>query len=323
MKFSRFQAAALILMSALWAGAARAADSVTLRLDWVFGTEHSGIFTALEKGFFKDAGIDVKILPGEGSSVTVKLVGNGDVDFGYATADQAMLANARDLPVVATAVILQSNPTAIVFPKSEGIKKLTDLYGKRLGLQLKSAVERQWRAVAKMQNIDTSKINEVPADLAVAQLIIAHRIDAGVAFFFNDGIRPIAEGIDMDWLLFSDLGLQMYSSSLLVNADLIKNKPDLVAQFTKAFVRGWQYAKDHPDEAYALTVKANPTLDNKYNQLKLPAVLTLLDSPDVKTHGIGYSSRQGWEVLQNTLIELGLMTGKVDLDKVFTNQFLQ
>jgi len=318
-----FQAAALVLVSMLSAGAARAADSVTLRLDWVYGTEHSGVFTALEKGFFKDAGIDVKILPGEGSSVTVKLVGNGDVDFGHATADQAMLANARGLPVVATAVILQNNPTAIVFPKSEGIKKLTDLYGKRLGLQLKSAVERQWRAVAKMQNIDTSKINEVPADLAVAQLIIAHRVDAGVAFFFNDGIRPISEGIDMDWLLFRDLGLQMYSSSLIVNADTIKNKPDLVGRFTKAFVRGWQYAKDHPDEAYALTIKANPTLDNKYNQLKLPAVLTLLDSPEVKAHGVGYSTRQGWEVLEKTLIDLDMMKDQVNVDTVFTNQFLK
>lgn len=311
-------AAYTLLCNQVWA-----LDSVTIRLDWVFGTEHSGVFTALEKGFFKDAGIDVKIMPGEGSSVTVKLVGNGDVDFGYATADQAMLANARGLPVVATAVILQNNPTAIVYPKSSGIKQLTDLYGKRLGLQLKSAVERQWRAVVKIQNIDTSKINEVPADLAVAQLIIAGRIDAGVAFFFNDGIRPIAEGIDMDWLLFRDLGLQMYSSSLLTNADMIKNKPDLVKRFTQAFVRGWQYAKDHPEEAYALTVKANPTLDNKYNKIKLPAVLTLTDSDDVKAHGLGYSSRPGWETLQKTLVELELMKEPINLDGVFTNVFLK
>jgi NitT/TauT family transport system substrate-binding protein len=313
---------AAVATCTLLSGEARALDSVTIRLDWVFGTEHSGIFTALEKGYFKDAGIDVKILPGEGSSVTVKLVGNGDVEFGYATADQALLANARDLPVVATAVILQSNPTAIVFPKSTGIKRLTDLYGKRLGLQLKSAVERQWRAVVKIQNIDTGKIIEVPADLAVAQLIIAKRIDAGVAFFFNDGIRPIAEGIDMDWLMFRDLGLQMYSSSLLTNAELIKNKPDLVKRFTQAFVHGWQYAKDHPEEAYALTVKANPTLDNKYNKMKLPAVLTLTDSEDVKAHGIGYSSKPGWETLQKTLIELDLMKEPVKLDGVFTNAFL-
>src|SRR6202521_1456458 len=142
-------AAAVAIGIAGLAQPAKAQDKGGLRVDWVFGTEHSGIWVAQEKGFFKDENLDVRILPGEGSSVTVKLVGTGAVDFGYATADQAMLAYSRALPVVTTAVILQSSPTAIVFPKSTGIKKLTDLYGKRLGLQLKSAVERQWRVVAK------------------------------------------------------------------------------------------------------------------------------------------------------------------------------
>ena len=313
-------AAALAMWAALHP--AQAQDKVTLRLDWVFGTEHSGVWVAQEKGFFKDENLDVKILPGEGSSVTVKLVGTNDVDFGYATADQAMLAYSRGLPIITTAVILQSSPTAIVSPKSTGIKKLTDLYGKRLGLQLKSAVERQWRVVAKMQNIDTSKINEVPADLAVAQLIIAGRIDAGVAFFFNDGMRPIVEGIDMDWILFRDVGLPMYSSSLTVNAATIEKKPDLVARFTRAFVRGWAYAKANPEEAFALTIKAQPTLDNKYNKLKLPAVLTLLDSPDTQKNGIGHSDRVGWESLQKALIDVDLLKEPVDLDKVYSNKFL-
>jgi NitT/TauT family transport system substrate-binding protein len=319
-RFILASALAIAMTAAL--APAQAQDKVTLRLDWVFGTEHSGVWVAQEKGFFKDENLDVKILPGEGSSVTVKLVGTNDVDFGYATADQALLAYSRGLPVVTTAVLLQTSPTGIVFPKSTGIRKLTDLYGKRLGLQLKSAVERQWRVVAKMQNIDTGKIVEVPADLAVAQLIIAGRIDAGVAFFFNDGIRPIAEGIDMDWILFRDLGLPMYSSSLTVNAATIEKKPELVARFTRAFVRGWTHAKANPEEAFALTIKAQPTLDNKYNKLKLPAVLTLLDSPDTRKNGIGHSDRAGWESLQKALIDVELLKEPLDLEKVYTNRFL-
>jgi NitT/TauT family transport system substrate-binding protein len=314
----------LSIVAAIVASAAPAfaLDKVKMRLDWVFGAEHSGIFVAAQKNYFKDEGIDVDILPGEGSSVTVKLVGTGDVEFGYATADQGVLAADRGLPVVTTAVILQSNPTAIIFPKSTGIKSLKDLYGKRLGLQLKSAVERQWRAVSKSNDIDTTKINEVPADLAIAKLIIAGRIDAGVAFFFNDGLLAAAEGIDMDWLMFRDLGLPMYSTGLITNADLIKKNPDLVRRFTKAFVRGWAYAKAHPDEAYALTVKAHPELDNKYNKLKLPAVLSLVDSADTKAHGIGYSSKEGWDSLIGTMIKLDLLRKPVDVSAVYTNSFL-
>jgi NitT/TauT family transport system substrate-binding protein len=113
-------AAALMVALAAFAQPAKAQDKVGLRLDWVFGTEHSGVWVAQEKGFFKQENLDVRILPGEGSSVTVKLVGTGDIEFGYATADQALLAHSRSLPVVTTAVILQSSPTAIVFPKSTG-----------------------------------------------------------------------------------------------------------------------------------------------------------------------------------------------------------
>lgn len=126
----------------------------------------------------------------------------------------------------------------------------------------------------------------------------------------------------MDWVLFRDVGLPMYSSSLIVNAATIEKKPDLVARFTRAFVRGWEYAKAHPDEAFALTIKAQPTLDNKYNKLKLPAVLGLLDSADAQKNGIGHSDRAGWESLQKALIDVDLLKEPVDLDKVYTNKFL-
>src|SRR5207253_10588632 len=115
----------------------------------------SGVWVAQEKGFFKDENLDVRIPPGEGSSVTVKLVGTNDVDFGYATADQALLAYSRALPVVTTAVILQTSLTSIVFPKSTGIRKLTDLYGKPLDRALElqaeplAAQERGRAAVAR------------------------------------------------------------------------------------------------------------------------------------------------------------------------------
>ena len=322
MNLRRIICASVIVFT--WFGSpAMALDQVTMRLDWVFGSEHSGIFVAQQKGFFRDEGIDLQVLPGEGSSVTVKLVGTGDVEFGYATADQAVLAADHGLPVVTTAVILQSNPTAVIFPKETGIKTLKDLYGKRLGLQVKSAVERQWRAVVKKNDIDTTKISEVPADLSIAKLIIAKRIDAGIAFAFNDGLQVAAEGIDMDWIYFRDLGLPMYSTGLIVNQDTIKKNPDLVRRFTRAFVKGWAYAKDHPDEAYSLTVAANPTLDNKYNRLKLPAVLELTQSDDTKAHGIGYSTPEGWKALMNTMVSLDLIKKPLDLEAVSTNQFLK
>jgi NitT/TauT family transport system substrate-binding protein len=318
-----YRFAIVIFATLLGCAPALALDKVTLRLDWVYGSEHAPIFLAKEKGFFTAEGIDVNILPGEGSTVTVKLVGNRTTEFGYAGADQALMAFGRELPVVSTAVILQKSPSAIIFPSSTGIKSLKDLYGKTLGVQLRSNTEKQWRAVEKIQNLDTSKIKEVPADRAIAQLIANKSIEAGIAFYFNDGLKLVSDGTPMGWILFSDVGLPIYSTALLTNAELIKENPDLVRRFTRAFIKGWVYSEEHPKEALDLFLKANPTVDAKYSALKLPEVLKLTQSDDSKMNGIGHSTKENWEAMQKALIDMQLMKAPIDVSQVFTNDFVK
>jgi len=305
------------------AGLAQAADKVKLRLDWVYGAEHAPIFLARDKGFFAQEGIEVELLPGEGSSVTVKLVGNRDADFGYASADQALMATARGLPVVSTAVVLQQNPTALIFRRAQNIRDpKTDLYGKTIGVQLKSVTGRHWDALKKILNLDSTKLKEVPADGALVPLIASGRIDVGVGFYFNDALKLRATGEDVDWILLEKLGLKMYSTSLLTNAQLVKDNPDLVRRFTRAFIRGWTYSAKNPGEALKVFIAANPTTDVKYAELKLPEVLQLTQSPDVDKNGIGHSTQEGWKSLQDQLVSMGLMQTKIDVDTVFTNKFL-
>jgi len=324
-KFSRlFVSAGVLALAALACGApASAAEKVTLRLDWTFGAEHAPIFLAQEKGFFREAGIDLQLLPGEGSSVTTKLVGNRDADFGYATADQVLLARSRELPVVSTAVVLQINPTALIFRQAKPVRDpRQDLYGKTIGVQLKSNTGRQWEALRKTLALDTSRLREVPADGALVPLLASGRIDVGVGFYFNDALKLKATGEDVGWILLEDLGMKMYSTALITNDELLAEKPELVEAMTRAFLRGWQYSLEHPDEALAAFLKANPTTDRKYAELKLPEVLKLTQSDDVAKNGLGHSTDAGWNGLQDQLLSMGLQTGKTDISKVYTNRFL-
>jgi NitT/TauT family transport system substrate-binding protein len=314
--------ATLTLLVLLPPATAQALDTVSLRLDWVIGSEHAPIFLAREKGFFREEGIDVNLLAGEGSTVVVKLVGNKTNDFGYATADQVLMAHAKGLPIKTTAVVLQNTPACIIFPKDKPIRKLEELYGKRLGTQIKSVVDKQWEAVARINNIDRKKITEIPSDRVVAQAMTAGKLDAAVAFFFNDGLLLEAKGQPTGWLLFSDLGLRVYSTSLVVNEDTLKEKPDLVRRFTKAFVRGWTYSKEHQQEALDIFLKANPNIDPAYSKLKLPAVLGLTESEDTKKNGLGFSTKAGWEAMQKALLDMKLMEAPIDVTKVFTNEYL-
>jgi len=323
-KFRKLLLCAAVLQGVVASTSAYAIDKVKLRLDWVYGSEHAPIFLAIEKGYFKDEGIDVDLMPGEGSSVTVKLVGNRDADFGFATADQVLIAAQRGLPLVATAVVLQQNPTALMFRSSAPIKDLTkDLDGKTIGLQLKSGTSKQWEAVKKLLKLDSTKFKEVPADGAVVPLMVAGRIDAGVVFFFNDGLKLRATGEKVDGILFEDLGLKMYSTALVTNADLIKQNPDLVRRFTRAFMKGWSAAIANPKDAYDAFIKANPATDKIYAEMKLPEVLKLTASDDVKANGLGHSTQAAWDDLQDKLVGMEIMKEKTDTSKVFSNDFLK
>lgn len=317
----RLAAAALVLCLAT---AAHGADKVRLRLDWVFGAEHAPIFLARDKGFFEQEGIDIELMPGEGSSVTVKLVGNRDTEFGYASADQALIASSKGLEVVSLAVVLQRSPTALIFKKSRGVKNpRTDLYGKTIGVQLKSNTGRQWTALKKMLQLDSTKLKEVPADGALVPLLASDRIDVGVGFYFNDALKLRASGEDVDWILLEDLGMRMYSTALLTNAALIKENPGLVRRMTRAFVRGWTYSVANPGEALKAFIAANPTTDVKYAELKLPEVINLTRSPDVEKSGLGHSTAAGWNELQSQLLDMGLLETRTDVNKVFTNAYLK
>lgn len=324
MKSTFFRLSLASLLMAVLAASAHAADKVKLRLDWVYGAEHAPIFLARDKGFFRDEGIDVELMPGEGSSVTVKLVGNRDAEFGYATADQALIGYAKELPVVSTAVIQQVNPTALIFKSSKPIKDVnTDLYGKTIGVQLKSSTGRQWTALKQTLGLDAAKLKEVPADGALVPLLASDRIDVGVGFYYNDALKLRASGEKVNWILLEDHGVKMYSSALITNANLIKEQPDLVRRFTKAFVRGWAYSAAHPDEALNAFVAANRTTDVKYAELKLPEILKLSQANGASENGVGTSSEAGWKDMQSLLVKMGLLDKPVDVTKAFTNQFLK
>ena len=115
----------------------------------------------------------------------------------------------------------------------------------------------------------------------------------------------------------------MYSTSLLTNADLIKEKPDLVKRFTRAFLKGWNSAIANPKDAYDAFIKANPSTDKLYAEMKLPEVLKLTASSDVRSNGLGHSTMAAWENLQTQLIGMEMMKERTDVSKVFTNDFLK
>ncbi|MBI2369704.1 MAG: ABC transporter substrate-binding protein [Deltaproteobacteria bacterium] len=176
-------AAGLFLVVPEGAAAPARVDKVTLRLDWIPGSEHAPVWASREKGFFREEGLDVQVFPGEGSTVTLKLVGNKNNDFGHAGADSTMIAFSKGVPVKVVAVLFQKPPVAIVYPTDRPVKRFEALYGRRLGTSPRGVSYKQWEAMAARHNVDRSKIREIPVETAAAKAMEAGVVDAFVGWW--------------------------------------------------------------------------------------------------------------------------------------------
>lgn len=293
-------------------------QEVSLRLDWLYGSEHAPYFVAQEKGFFEEAGLDVTIREGEGSSVSSKVVGAGDDTFGVVAAGTVLLSVAEGIPIQAVATVFQDTPTAIIFPDGADISGPKDLEGKRLGVLIKSVTYNEWEAIADIHELDRDAINEVAMDRGIVEPMLADRIDAGIAWLINDGVQLGVQGQETDWIPFSELGLEIPSSTLVANTETIEQNPEMVEAFVGAVLRGWQYTIDNPDEAVEIFKEYAPDADPVFNEEKLPLVLDLTESEQ----GLGHSNPDAWQNLKQLYQDSGLLEEDIDLSTVYTNDLM-
>jgi NitT/TauT family transport system substrate-binding protein len=287
-----------------------AAEAVSVRTNFLVGAEHSFLFLGKEKGWFADAGIDLEIVPGQGSTVSVKTVAAGEATF--AIADVATVARAWEagLPIVVAAVLLKESPTTIYSLKTKGIEKMTDLCGKRIGVNIKSTTAEQYRGMLKAAKLDCT-VTEVPATGGGGKEILTGGVDAAVGFSYEYPTELESKGIHMNQILASQF-YSMYSLSIITSADTAVNKKPLVDAFLTIVLKSIRYGLAHPDEAKQAFLRTAPSADVAYENMKYDLFTKLLVSDDPSGGSIGQSDLTAWKTSLSTLKTLGLIHTDID-----------
>jgi NitT/TauT family transport system substrate-binding protein len=296
---------------------ASAAEKVGIRLNWVPGTEHSFLYLGREKGWFTEAGIDLDIIAGQGSTVAVKTVGAGETPF--AIADVATVARAWEagVPVVAAAVLLKESPTVVYSLKSKNISQMSDLCGKKLGLNIKSTTTEQYRAMLRMANLKDCDITEIPVAGGGAKEVMSGAVDAAVIFSYEEPAQLQSKGEQLN-LISAGQFFKLYSLSIITNVETATKKKDLVDSFVKVIEKSIKYALQHPDEAKQAFLKTAPEADLAYENLKFDLFSKLLAADDPSGNSVGKGTEEGWTHSLKLLHELGIV--KTDIDP--TGKFL-
>jgi NitT/TauT family transport system substrate-binding protein len=302
--------------------------TATIRLDFIIGGKHAPWYVAQEKGFYSSRGLSVTIQPGTGSADTVRAIGAGLADLGFADLTTAIVARSRGIPVQAVAQ-LGYVPTTILWREDTPIKNLKDLEGKSFAI---SPGQAQWflmPAFARLNNIDYKaiKIQETAAALQPAALV-AKKVDFIVMFrASNDEVAEAAatkQGIKLKRVYMKDNGLNIYGSSLIVKEDDVKRRPEMIRAYVEGTMEGLRYSRDHFDDALAIILKQKPELDKELTRIQLKnAIEEVFIPPESLESGFGYMKPDIMEKTVGVTNEFFDIGKKVAANEVYTNQFIK
>ena len=292
---------------------------IRLPMGYIPNIQYAPFYAAIEKGYFKDAGIEIEF---DYSFETdgVKLVGVGELPFAVVSGEQVLLARAQDVPVTYVAAWYQQYPISVVSKADANISKTEDLKGRAIGLPgLFGANYIGLRALLFSAGLSESDVTLEEIGFNQVELVVAGNQAIIVGYAANEPIQLQAQGIDVTELHVSD-AVQLAANGILASEKVIAEDPELVKGFVGAFLKGLQYTIENPDDAYAMSEAYIPNFADQDQTVQKEILTTSIEL--WRADRIGYSDPQAWENMQNILLEMKLIPAEMDLSKAFTNEFV-
>lgn len=285
--------AVLLTTAGLLVGSAHAETSLKFSLDFIMFGPNSPFVLAQEGGYFKKAGLSVTVDPSSGSGDAVNRVASGAYDLGYADVGTVIEFAAKN-PDVAPKVVLfiqDRTPATILFLKSTGIKKPSDLEGHSLASGSSDAGARLFPAFARINHVDVSKIKKQIVDFRLRDSMFAQgRFDAIVAYT-NSLLNIEKLGLDrskVGRLDYADWGLKLYGNAMIASRHIIETNPGAVKAAVRAAAQAWRDAIKNPKLAIDALAKRNNLTDPENDVKVLKFTLdNEVVTPFTKANGIG------------------------------------
>jgi len=271
-------AAAALAMSLAAPVQAQTKDKVVLMLNWYVYSEHAPFFLGKEKGFYDAENIDLEIQEGRGSGVTAQAVAAGSATFGYIDVPTMIKVAAKGAPIRALGVALQVSPMSAMGFADKNIKTPHDLVGKTVAMTPGDSLSQIWPLFLKKTGLKEGDYKVVSGDAQTKlNAVINGQADVLLGYVMDQNIKlQDATHKPVQVVRFADYGVNLISSGIVANKELLASKPDLVKRFMRASTRSLEEAAKNPEAAVDATLKANPKAgqrDTMLTGLKLTTAL--------------------------------------------------
>lgn len=297
---------------------------VTVMLDWVPNTNHTGLYVAQDKGYFAEEGLNVEIAtPAE--TTANQLVGAGKAEFGVSSQEYVTQARAEGVPIVSIAAILQHNTSGFAAPEEKKITSPKDFVGKTYGGWGQPIEDAFLKTVLAMDGVEAEDVEDevTVVNVGEADFFTATKRDIDFQWIYYGWTGIEAElrdyPIDMIYLHELDPVLDFYTPTLITNEKLIADDPEIVERFMRAVSKGYEFAIDHPDDAAEILIEATPETD---------AELIRASQEWMSEHYRGDAEKWGiqedkrWFDFTDWMVEHALIETSIDVEQAFTNDFI-
>ncbi len=317
--------AVILVLSLTACGGEKAADQITVVLDWTPNTNHTGIYVALAKGYFEEEGLDVEVVqpPEDGA---VALVASGKAQFGVSFQDSLAPAFVGDgvMPVTAVAAVIQHNTSGIVSRAGEGMDTPRGLEGKKYATWDLDVEKATIRDVMAADGGDFDKVELIPSTVTdEVSALRSGSVDAIWIFYGWAGVACEVAGLPTDYFEFADIDpvFDYYTPVIIGCNAWLEENPETARAFLAALSRGYTYAVENPKEAADILMEAAP-------ELKTNAELVYASQEYLAAEYIADAARWGefdadrWAAFFDWLNENRLLEAEIDPDYGFTNEYL-
>lgn len=265
------------------------AEEASLILNWTPGADHAPIYYALDQGWYADAGIDLTVNSGKGSGLAAQTVGTGASEFGIAELGTAFVAKSKGADLTAIMVLYANSPLTLYWKKSSGMKGPKDFAGHTLGNPPGDAARVLWPAFAKAVGLEDGTVSFVNlAPPAKNPSLAADRVDIISEFYNGHDAKLAAFGDDLAFLRWSEVGINPYGNSFIVNTSYMKENPEVVANFATVTQRAFHACVENPDPCIKSLMDVASGLDKVAMNDQWTRVKELMADETTTSEGLGF-----------------------------------
>lgn len=292
---------------------------IKVPLGYIPNIQFAPLYVAIEKGYFRDAGIEVEF-DYSFETDAVALVGADELQFAVVSGEQVLLARAQGLPVVYVAAWYQQYPVAVVSKVDQNTLKPADLAGKKIGLPgLYGANYIGLEALLFSAGLSDADVTLDSIGFNQVEALATDQEQAVSVYTTNEPVQLQSQGYELNEIRVADY-LQLASNGLITNEKTIAENPDLVGKMVRALVQGLADTIADPDEAYQMSKAYVPNLAEADEAVQKEVLARSIDL--WKAERLGLSDAQAWQNMQDTLLKMGLLEEALDINQAFTNEFV-